>query len=91
MERDIILSFHRFNVEDVATLERAVKKVDIELLSHASHRIKGASRTVGAMGLADVSERIEQAARAKDWQGIKANLDAFYREIDRLNEYVEGL
>jgi hypothetical protein len=43
------------------------------------------------MGLAAVSERIEQAARAKDWQGIKANLDAFYREIDRLNEYVEGL
>jgi HPt (histidine-containing phosphotransfer) domain-containing protein len=65
--------------------------VDIELVTHASHRIKGASRTVGAMGLAAVCERLERAARAKDWQGVKANLGAFHREIDRLNKYVEEL
>jgi signal transduction histidine kinase/CHASE3 domain sensor protein/HPt (histidine-containing phosphotransfer) domain-containing protein/ActR/RegA family two-component response regulator len=91
VERDIILNFHSFNAEDVTTLQRAVERVDIELVTHASHRIKGASRTVGAMGLAAVCERLERAARAKDWQGVKANLGAFHREIDRLNKYVEEL
>ena len=91
IERDIILSFHSVNLEDVAALNRAVEKVDIDLVSHASHRIKGASRTVGAVGLAAVSERIERAAKANDWQAVKADLGTFHREIERLNKYVEDL
>jgi PAS domain S-box-containing protein len=91
VERDIILTFHKFNVEDVATLRRAVADTDVALMSDTSHRIKGASRTVGAMGLAAVCDLIEQAALARNWQGVSANLEAFHREIELLNRYVEGL
>jgi two-component system, NarL family, sensor histidine kinase EvgS len=91
LEKEIILSFHRFNAEDVETLGRAVETVDIALVVHACHRMKGASRTVGAMGLAGVCERMESAARAGDWQAIKADLQGFHREVERLNKYVEAI
>jgi HPt (histidine-containing phosphotransfer) domain-containing protein len=91
IERDIVLNFHRFNAEDVAMLSRAIESVDISLVAHACHRMKGASRTVGAMGLASVCERMESAARDGKWQAVKADLVAFHHEIDRLNRYVEAL
>jgi CheY-like chemotaxis protein len=91
IEKDIIRNFHRFNAEDVEMLSRAVDIVDIDLVAHACHRMKGASRTVGAMGLASVCERMESAARAGKWQAVKADLGAFNREIDRLNRFVETI
>ena len=41
--------------------------------------------------LADVCARMEAAARANDWQGVTANVEAFRSEMARLNEYLEGV
>jgi signal transduction histidine kinase/CheY-like chemotaxis protein/CHASE3 domain sensor protein/HPt (histidine-containing phosphotransfer) domain-containing protein len=88
LARDILLRFHHFNAEDAILLKDAVSKADISLVIHASHRIKGASRTVGAAGLAAVCERLERASRANDWQGVTSSMPDFHTEVERLNHYI---
>ena len=86
-EREILTDFRRVNDADAAMLELAVNRCDIAQVKHASHRIKGASRTVGATALAAVCERMERASRGGDWKAIEANMEAFRRELERLNYY----
>lgn len=90
-ERDILLDFRRVNDEDAAMLKQAVAKSDTPQVTRATHRIKGASRMVGAMGLAGVCERIEHASRANDWPAVEASMGAFHEEWMRLNAYLDSL
>jgi CheY-like chemotaxis protein/HPt (histidine-containing phosphotransfer) domain-containing protein/two-component sensor histidine kinase len=90
-ERDILIAFRRVNDEDGAMLERAVAGRDIPQVTLAAHRIKGASVAVGALGLAGLCERIEQASRADDWKAIDAAMGAFHYEWMRLNAYFDSL
>jgi EAL domain-containing protein (putative c-di-GMP-specific phosphodiesterase class I)/signal transduction histidine kinase/FixJ family two-component response regulator len=84
-EREILQHFRRHNAEDASRLLSAVRKSDIREVNQTSHRIKGASRTIGAMGLAVVCDRLERASRANDWTAVAANIDAFSEELDRVN------
>jgi signal transduction histidine kinase/CheY-like chemotaxis protein/HPt (histidine-containing phosphotransfer) domain-containing protein len=88
-EREILIDFRRVNAEDTAMLKRAVDGSKILEVTTASHRIKGASKMIGAMGLAAVCERLESASRAEDWVTIRANMGAFEHELERLNHYCE--
>jgi len=89
-ERDILTDFRRVNDEDAAMLKQAVSNTDIAQVTRATHRIKGASKTVGAMGLASVCENIEHASRANDWTKVKAGMGAFHQEWMRLNAYLDS-
>ncbi len=88
LARDILLRFHRYNAEDTTLLKEAVRKADIAQVTHASHRIKGASKTVGATALADVCERLERACRANDWGTVALQMDSFLEEVARLDEFI---
>jgi signal transduction histidine kinase/DNA-binding response OmpR family regulator len=90
-ERDMLVRFRRCNTEDGQLLMNAVEKRELGDVAQASHRIKGASRTIGAMGLAAASERVERASRANDWAGVDSNMDAFRREFDRLDAHIATL
>ena len=81
--------FRRVNGGDSIELRRAAGMCDAPKVVSASHRIKGASRTIGAFALAAVCERIERASRANDWSSIEANMGAFDREVTRLDSYCE--
>lgn len=91
VERHILMEFRRANDEDAAMFQRAVADGDIGQVTHAAHRIKGASRTVGAMSLASVCESLEHAARANDWGAIAAHMATFHRELERVDAYFDAL
>ena len=90
-ERDILIDFRRVNDEDAAMLKRAVAESDMPQVMRAAHRVKGASRMVGAIGLAGVCERMEEASRANDWNAIKAGIGVFHEEWTRLNAYFDSI
>jgi response regulator RpfG family c-di-GMP phosphodiesterase len=90
-EREILMDFRRVNDQDAAMLERAVATSDTPQVTRATHRILGASRTVGALTLAGICERIERASRANDWTTIAAGMEAFHHESIRLNAYFDAL
>ncbi len=88
-ERDILTDFRRANDADAAMFKLAFDARDAPRIAHASHRIRGASSTIGAIALAGVCERLERAGRAEDWQAIETDIGAFQRERERLNSYFE--
>jgi signal transduction histidine kinase/CheY-like chemotaxis protein/HPt (histidine-containing phosphotransfer) domain-containing protein len=88
-EREILMDFRRVNAEDAAMLKRAVGGSNSLEVTTASHRIKGASKMIGAMDLAAVCERVECASRAGDWLAVRSNMGAFEHELERLNNYCE--
>jgi HPt (histidine-containing phosphotransfer) domain-containing protein len=55
-------------VHEITETRGGVRKADIAEVTYASHRIKGASKPVGAIGLAGVCERLEDACRSSDWE-----------------------
>ncbi len=89
--RDILMKFRLVNDKDAAALKQAVEENNISQVTRASHRIKGSSGMIGAMGLATVCERLEDAGRAEDWITVKANMIAFDQELERLNVYLDSL
>jgi CheY-like chemotaxis protein/HPt (histidine-containing phosphotransfer) domain-containing protein len=88
--REILERFHRHNAEDTEMLLEAMRRGDIRRVTDASHRIKGASHTIGANALATVCEQMERACKAEDWPAVAAQLDGFRREVRRLNEFIES-
>ncbi len=86
VEHSILCAFRDANDADVATLERAVVDRDSIGVARTAHRMSGASTMIGALGLAGVCTRIEQAGRAGDWTAIAADLDPLRREWQRLND-----
>jgi CheY-like chemotaxis protein/HPt (histidine-containing phosphotransfer) domain-containing protein len=91
LEREVFAQFLKVNEEDVAALWLALQNHDGAQVLHVAHRIKGASNAIGATALAQVCGRLEAAARAKNWGLIAASQDAFHREAQRLNGYLETL
>lgn len=90
VEREILAEFRRVNDDDAVVLKLAVDRRDIAHLTNASERIKGGCRTVGAAALAAVCERLERASGVGDWKAIESNMEAFRRELERLNAYCEA-
>ena len=89
LERQIYAQFLGANDEDVALMRKAIESRDPKLLTHAAHRIKGASRTIGAHALADMAARLETAAGEPDWEAVRSCEAGLYREVKRLAEYLE--
>ena len=88
-EREILEQFRQSNRKDSALLFNALDQREQNTVLHASHRIKGASRAIGATPLADVCERIEKAARAGDWEDILGAREALQEQTERLLEHIK--
>lgn len=56
---------------DMETLTQTIHARKIEAVRRAAHRIKGASRMVGARQMAAISEAIESMAASRDWPAIE--------------------
>ena len=85
VERSILGAFREANDQDIGALKRAVIDHDLLGVTRTAHRISGASKMIGALGLADVCARMERAGRTGDWTSIAADMGALQRECVRLD------
>jgi two-component system, NarL family, sensor histidine kinase EvgS len=90
-QRDIFMDFMRVNDADAAELKRAVANGDIATTRRISHRMKGAARAVGATPFSAACERIEESSRANDLPAVRAAMDSFSAELEKLDECINGL
>ena len=91
IERKLITLFRRLNNEDVEMLLKAIADGDMAVAVHASHRISGAARMIGATGLAVVAEQIETASRANNLHAIEVNRFAFQQEVERVYAFFDSI
>ncbi|QEL54956.1 PAS domain-containing hybrid sensor histidine kinase/response regulator [Chromobacterium paludis] len=82
VELEILREFQTGNVEDVAMLREALRVGEAEKIGFAAHRIKGASRMVGANDMGVAAEAVEKAGKEQD-------VDAARQAMARLDEQLE--
>ncbi|HZZ91193.1 MAG TPA: ATP-binding protein [Usitatibacter sp.] len=91
LEHEILAQFRRFNTGDLLRLSTAQDSRRLEDVIQAAHRIKGASRALGAARLASICARIEAAARQGHWEAIVACRQALDAEVLRIERYIDGI
>jgi signal transduction histidine kinase/CheY-like chemotaxis protein/CHASE3 domain sensor protein/HPt (histidine-containing phosphotransfer) domain-containing protein len=89
LEFEVMRRFAECHGEDVRELRQAAADLDFGMVVGAAHRIKGATRTIGAMGLASICERIEHAGRGHDAGGLATEMENFDFENLRLGAYLK--
>jgi signal transduction histidine kinase/CheY-like chemotaxis protein/HPt (histidine-containing phosphotransfer) domain-containing protein len=87
-QRELLEQFVQFNGEDAQALKESVATADLRGVMSAAHRIKGAAGAIGARDLAAVCARLESAGRASDWPAVTATMEAFERELRRLEAHI---
>ena len=89
MERAILDEFLLANDDDVAVLEKAVNERNVERVAWSAHRIKGASRMVGALMLGDAAELLEKAGKAGELATIDTEWPGFVQTLAVLKAWLE--
>src|SRR5262249_1759903 len=77
--REMLVEFCAASRTACSEIVAAVRERDAGGVGKAAHKLKGASRTAGANGLAVIGLGLEQAAKASHWA-----------EIDRLAQQLDG-
>ena len=90
-ERDMLTGFREAAETDREELTAALASDDYAEIAKISHRIKGASKTIGAMLLAEVSEQMERAGRAADPDAVATSREPLFSEMERLTKFLEPL
>jgi len=91
IEREILLEFRRHHRTELAAFRAALASRDVEAVRRAAHRMRGASGSIGANALAAACERIESAARAREWTAVLTEASRFERESERFLSRVERM
>ncbi|MFZ3321235.1 MAG: PAS domain S-box protein [Usitatibacter sp.] len=90
-QRTLADLFRHVNDQDMANLRASVADRDGAATNETAHRIKGASRMMGALGFAALAERIEKAAQDDNWPQLTAAMLQLEAELARVNAFLESL
>ena len=85
---EILSDFLEANRNDTESLRSALAQNDVASIVRWSHRVKGASRMIGATLFSETAESIERAARKGTLSAIQKCVPAFEREHARLVSYL---
>ncbi|WP_024304490.1 ATP-binding protein [Pseudogulbenkiania sp. MAI-1] len=88
VEQEILQDYLQSNQEDVDALRAAVEANDSQRVAWAAHRIKGASRMVGAMALGEAAEALEKTARQPEPGKFGPLMAEFEVRLQELTEWL---
>jgi len=89
VEREILREFQETSAEDMEKLGQFIDTADAKGIAEQSHRIKGASRTVGATKLANLMHKMEKSARFEKIEEIKTLWKDACVEIDLISDSID--
>ena len=70
--------------EDMALLQQGVEDRDVLAINRGAHRIRGAARMFGALGIDQAATQLQHAARTENWRQIKQALNLLRAETGLL-------
>jgi HPt (histidine-containing phosphotransfer) domain-containing protein len=88
LERKLLAEFRRSTEADREALDAALLHDDAQALARGFHRIKGASRTIGADELARICEELEKASRNRNVEAVRRRFPHFSKEVDRIENHI---
>ena len=86
--RELLIEFLDSTGNDLAAVEAARNGGDLPGIAREAHKLKGASRMVGALELDQCAGRLEDASRAADWLAVPALVADVATAAERLRHHV---
>ncbi|WP_052877998.1 PAS domain-containing hybrid sensor histidine kinase/response regulator [Chromobacterium subtsugae] len=90
VELEILREFQTGNLEDVAELRAALQAEDADRVGFSAHRIKGASRMVGANEMGAAAEAVEKAGKAHDLEQARRAMALFEEKLAAFEGWLAG-
>jgi signal transduction histidine kinase/DNA-binding response OmpR family regulator len=90
VERQVMADFQEVSMQDEQELLHAYERGDVQTVARIAHRIKGASRMVGAVVLAEACESLERLALAQDCGDLSRAMQRLRDELHRVGAYIAG-
>jgi PAS domain S-box-containing protein len=87
--RELLDDFLATTARDVAAVDAARAAGDLVQLAREAHKIKGASRLVGATELAHAASELELATKASDWSQLLPLSADVQTAMERLKRHVQ--
>jgi two-component system sensor histidine kinase EvgS len=87
----LLRKFQIHQRRDYEQLKLRFEKKDMAGMAHMAHRIKGASRMVGAHELANAYAAIEQAAKRSDFDAVRLGIECLADAVSKFENYISGL
>jgi len=88
---DLLRKFQSHQRNDLEQLQARFEQADMAGTAYAAHRIKGASRMVGARELASAYAAIEQAAKQNDHDAVCLGFQLLADAVNRFENYLSML
>ena len=85
----LLETFEHDAVEHLAALRSAIAGGETGRLRGEAHALKGASLTIGAQGMADICQQLENLGTAQSVEGAPEELARLDREFDRVKNEIE--
>jgi len=89
--REILVEFVAPAQEIAAEINAAFGVNDPAAVGAAAHKLKSAARSIGANGLADISESLEQAGKNGDWPSVQQAMVPFDDAVAGVLNYIDAL
>ena len=89
--REFLIDFRDTLALVAPELHAALAANDIQKISAIAHRLKSASRTVGALALGDKCAELENACRTSTIEGLSQRMTAFETELRVVETLLHGL
>jgi HPt (histidine-containing phosphotransfer) domain-containing protein len=86
---ELLDTFERDSVERLAVLRSAIAAGEAGRLVKEAHALKGASLTIGALGMAKICQHLENLGIAQSMEGGLEQLARLHREFDRVKTEIE--
>ena len=86
---ELLETFEHDAIEHFAALRLAIAGCETGRLRGEAHALKGASLTIGAQGMADICQELENLGNARSMEGAPEELARLDREFDRVKNEIE--
>jgi len=88
--RALLDDFLQATDQDTAAMQLAREQGDLLQLGREAHKIKGASRLVGAVELAHAAAELELATKSEDWSQLLPLCADVHTSAERLRQFVNA-
>ncbi len=90
LQREILQEFCNSAGGYSEALEKAYHGHAFDDLKNVAHKLKSSARTVGAMQLGELCERLEVAGRERNWQRVEACYPAIKPALAAVSGFIES-
>jgi EAL domain-containing protein (putative c-di-GMP-specific phosphodiesterase class I)/signal transduction histidine kinase/DNA-binding response OmpR family regulator/HPt (histidine-containing phosphotransfer) domain-containing protein len=94
LHRHLLTSYHEALDPEIDNIQQAFAWKNSEQIAEYTHKLKSSSRSLGAMVMANICERVEAAANAADWDELETLMPQLRRDSAEaarfIQDYLDG-